>query len=108
RLSGGRGGVLRAPPSRDSGLAPGRYVLNQNELLTSQTVLGRAVRLAGSRTSVERLENHLKTETATDPDLVTITGTDPSASEASRLADAITRSYEEVIDEQSRAQISQL
>src|SRR4029453_5552473 len=98
RLYEGTARVLLVPPSGDSGLDPGRYVLNQNELLTSQTVLGRAVRLAGSRTSVERLENHLKTETATDRDLVTITVTDSSASEASRLADAAPPSYEEGID----------
>jgi len=100
--------VLLIPPGGDTGLDPSRYVLNQNELITSQTVLERAVRIAGDQVSLERLQDHLTTETATDRDLIVIRVLDRTPARAARLADAVARGYVQVVDEQARAEVDQL
>jgi len=108
RYEGSANVLLNLPVSASGGVEPGRFVLNQAELMTSQTVLERAVRLSGNRISVKTLRKRLTTESSADRDLVTVKVLDDTAAGARQLADNVTRAYEQVLAQQNRTAASQL
>jgi Mrp family chromosome partitioning ATPase/capsular polysaccharide biosynthesis protein len=108
RYEGSANVLLNLPVSASGGVEPGRFVLNQAELMTSQTVLERAVRLSSNRISVKNLRKRLTTESSADRDLVTVKVLDDTPAGARQLADNVTRAYEQVLAAQNRLEAAQL
>jgi succinoglycan biosynthesis transport protein ExoP len=87
---------------------PTRYVLNQTELIKSQAVLARAVKLAGRDLSPDVLRGRLSMETTSDRDLITISVLDSTPEGAKALAESVGRAYEEVLEADSTSEAAQL
>jgi len=76
--------------------------------MSSSPVLERAVKLSGSRISVETLRQRLEVEVAQDVDVLTIRVVDSTAKGAAQLADAVPVAYEQVVARRSREVAAQL
>ena len=100
--------LLNLPAGTGGGVDPGRFVLNQAELIKSETVLERAVRLSGNRMSVKRLRKSLTTETSSDRDLVTVKVLDSTPGGARQLAETVTRAYAQILALQVRTESANL
>jgi uncharacterized protein involved in exopolysaccharide biosynthesis len=99
--------VLPQPPGD-----PGRYLDNQALMMRSAPVLQRAVKLSGSRISVETLGQRLEVEVAQEADMLTVRVVDSTARGAAQLANAVAAAYDQVLAHQRReslrAMVSQL
>jgi len=74
----------------------------------SSPVLEGAVKLSGSRISVETLRQRLEVEVAQDADVLTIRVVDSTARGAAQLADAVATAYERVLVQQFGQAVRQL
>jgi uncharacterized protein involved in exopolysaccharide biosynthesis len=81
---------------------PGRYLDNQAQMMRSALVLQRAVKLSGSRISVETLRQRLEIDVAAEADVLTIRVVDSTATGAAQLADAVAVAYDQVFAQQWR------
>jgi uncharacterized protein involved in exopolysaccharide biosynthesis len=97
------GDVLPQPP-----VDPGRYLDNQAQMMRSAPVLQRAVKLSGSRISVETLRQRLEIDVAPDANVLTIRVVDSTAKGAAKLANAVATAYEHVLVRQWRERFSEL
>jgi uncharacterized protein involved in exopolysaccharide biosynthesis len=88
------------PPSEPEG-----HLRSQAQLMSSSPVLERAVKLAGSRISVETLRHRLQVEVAPDADVLTIRVVDSTAKGAAQLADTVAAAYEAVLAQQIVSQL---
>jgi hypothetical protein len=84
------------------------YLRRQAQLMSSSPVLERAVRLSGSRISVQTLGQRLEVDVAPDADVLTIRVVDSTAKGAAQLANAIPAAYEQVGTRRSREVAAQL
>jgi uncharacterized protein involved in exopolysaccharide biosynthesis len=84
------------------------YLRRQTQLMSSSPVLERAVRLSGSRISVQTLRQRLEVDAAPDADVLTIRVVDSTAKGAAQLANAIPAAYEQVVARRSRDVAAQL
>jgi uncharacterized protein involved in exopolysaccharide biosynthesis len=84
------------------------YLRRQTQLMSSSPVLERAVRLSGSRISVQTLRQRLEVDVAPDADVLTIRVVDSTAKGAAQLANAIPAAYEQVVARRSREVAAQL
>ena len=80
----------------------GRYLDNQAKLMSSRPVLAGAVRLSGSRISVETLRQRLEVDVAPDADVLTIRVVDSTAKGAAQLANAVAAAYDQFLAQQWR------
>jgi uncharacterized protein involved in exopolysaccharide biosynthesis len=87
---------------------PARYLRSQAQLMSSSPVLEGAVKLSGSRISVETLRQRLEVDVAQDADVLTIRVVDSTARGAAQLANAIPAAYEQVVARRSREVAAQL
>jgi capsular polysaccharide biosynthesis protein len=97
----------RCPP--DASCIPSRHQAQQ--LLSSQVILERAVRLSGSRISAETLRQRLEVEVAPvapNADVITVRVVDSTAMGAAQLANAVPAAYEQLLAQQSRRMVAQL
>jgi uncharacterized protein involved in exopolysaccharide biosynthesis len=97
------GDVLPQPP-----VDPGRYLDNQAQMMRSAPVLQRAVKLSGSRISVETLRQRLEVDVAPDANVLTIRVVDSTAKGAANLANAVATAYEHALVRQWRERFSEL
>jgi Mrp family chromosome partitioning ATPase/uncharacterized protein involved in exopolysaccharide biosynthesis len=81
-------------------LDPSRYVRNQAEVIESTQVAVRASEIMGGSPSPREMQDSVSASPATDLDVVTITGTQPTASGAINLVDAVVVAYEELVSAQ--------
>jgi capsular polysaccharide biosynthesis protein len=81
---------------------PGRYLDNQAQMMRSAPVLQRAVKLSGSRISVETLRQRLEIDVPAEADVLTIRVVDSTATGAAQLADAVAVAYDQVLAQQWR------
>jgi uncharacterized protein involved in exopolysaccharide biosynthesis len=81
---------------------PARYLDNQAQLMRSLPMLARAVKLSGTRISVETLRQRLEVEVAPDADVLTIRVLDSTATGAAQLANAVAAAYDQVLAQQWR------
>ena len=81
---------------------PAQYLRQQAQLMRSAPVLERAVKLSGSRISVETLGQRLEVDVAPDADVLTIRVVDSTARGAAQLANAVTITYQGVVARQFR------
>jgi uncharacterized protein involved in exopolysaccharide biosynthesis len=96
-------GEAPQPPSEPEG-----YLRSQAQVMSSSSVLARAVKLSGSRISVETLRQRLEVDAAKDADLLTIRVVDPTATGAAQLADAVATAYDRVLVQQFGQAVRQL
>ena len=87
---------------------PEGHLRRQAQLMSSSPVLEHAVKLSGSRISVETLRQRLEVNVAKDVDVLTIRVVDPTATGAAQLANAIPAAYEQVVARRSREMAAQL
>ena len=101
--------VLAAPGTSVPGEAsqppvePARHLDNQAQLMRSAPILERAVKLSGSRISVETLRQHLEVDVAAEADVLTIRVVDSTATGAAQLADAVAVAYDQFLAQQLHA-----
>jgi uncharacterized protein involved in exopolysaccharide biosynthesis len=81
---------------------PEGYLRNQAQVMSSSAVLERAVKLSGSRISVETLRQRLEVDAAKDADVLAIRVVDSTARGAAQLANAVAAAYEAVLAQQWR------
>jgi capsular polysaccharide biosynthesis protein len=91
------GDALPQPP-----VDPGRYLDHQAQMMRSALVLQRAVKLSGSRISVQTLRQRLEIDAAAEADVLTIRVVDSTATEAAQLADAVAVAYDQFLAQQWR------
>jgi uncharacterized protein involved in exopolysaccharide biosynthesis len=96
-------GETPQPPGEPEG-----YLRSQAQLMSSSPVLEGAVKLSGSRISVETLRQRLEVEVAQDADVLTIRVVDSTARGAAQLADAVATAYERVLVQQFGQAVRQL
>jgi uncharacterized protein involved in exopolysaccharide biosynthesis len=84
------------------------HLRSQAQLMGSSPVLERAVKLSGSRISVETLRQRLEVDAAKGADVLTIRVVDSTATGAAQLANAIPAAYEQVVARRSREVAAQL
>ena len=96
-------GEASYPPGEPEGHLP-----RQAQLMRSSPMLARAVKLSGSRISVETLRQRLQVEVAQDADVLTIRVLDSTARGAAQLADAVATAYERVLVQQFGQVVRQL
>jgi uncharacterized protein involved in exopolysaccharide biosynthesis len=96
-------GEASYPPDEPEG-----YLRRQAQLMSSSPVLERAVKLSGSRISVQTLRQRLEVDVAPDADVLTIRVVDSTAKGAAQLANAIPAAYEQVVARRSREVAAQL
>jgi uncharacterized protein involved in exopolysaccharide biosynthesis len=82
--------------------APEGHLRSQAQLMSSSPVLEGAVKLSGSRISVETLRQRLEVDVAQNADVLTIRVLDSTAKGAAQLANAIPAAYEQVVARRSR------
>jgi uncharacterized protein involved in exopolysaccharide biosynthesis len=87
---------------------PARYLDDQAQLMRSSPMLARAVKLSGSRISVETLRQRLEVEVAKDADLLTIRVLDSTATGAAQLANAVAAAYDQFLARQHAIALRQL
>jgi uncharacterized protein involved in exopolysaccharide biosynthesis len=96
-------GEASYPPGEPEG-----HLRSQAQLMSSSPVLEGAVKLSGSRISVETLRQRLEVDAANDADVLTIRVVDSTAKGAARLANAIPAAYEQAVARRSREVAAQL
>jgi len=101
------GQVLLDDPRSSGGVAdeiglvldPGRYVRNQAEVMESPQVVARASELMGGSPDTKEVQESTTATPATNLDLMTIRGTQPTAAGAVALVNALVQAYEEIVEE---------
>lgn len=78
-----------------SGTSLARYAAGRALFAESDVVLGRAVEKLGPGYTVGRLHRTVTTDTRSDADVITISGTGRNPEEAARVANAVSAAYQE-------------
>jgi Mrp family chromosome partitioning ATPase len=79
---------------------PSRYVRNQARIIESTQVATAAAETLGGTISVESLKNSTTASPARDLDVILVKGTQPTASEAVELVNAVVGAYASLVTEQ--------
>jgi capsular polysaccharide biosynthesis protein len=82
---------------------PNRNLLNQVAIMTSTPVLKRAAARYGNGITVDDVRGRVIVDGSQESDVITIRALDPTAAGAARLADAVMRSYDEVVSDQAQS-----